>query len=439
MSFPRRSSALSGQNKTTNATSPDYRDYDAMAEHVLATDNPHATSDANLVVTNVTTNNASTSKHGFLRTLENTGIKYLCDDGTWKQPPDVAGAKGSYKYLVREESGTYKVYDSDGALQDSSSYAQTMIEDEALNGLTDGGYQREVVRVVGNIDVDATINIPSNAVLDGEGAYFELVNAVNNDMFDIVDQKYVILKNIIAHGNSANNTGSVGIWISQTGDISDRMVNVFDNIELTDFKSHCIQFDAGGTYTPPYRFTNIWASTFAGGSGFKVYYNGVTDCIFNNCHFAGTNRDFEFIGVNNLLSNFYLMGKGMTHYGNTNQMNNFFVDHGTGFIPVLLSNADRCQLNNWTIRKVTNSDDGTYSAISVAANGGSNSVKNMFNNITVFSNVAAKFKYALEETNSSQDYNTYNMIYGLDCKTAAVKKLGSNSKADTDTIQGTVA
>jgi hypothetical protein len=39
-----------------------------------------------LALTDVTTNNASATKHGFLKKLENTGIKFLRDDGTWQTP-----------------------------------------------------------------------------------------------------------------------------------------------------------------------------------------------------------------------------------------------------------------------------------------------------------------------------------------------------------------
>jgi hypothetical protein len=40
--------------------------------------------DATLSFTDVTTNNASSTKHGFLPKLDNTGTKYLRDDGTWQ-------------------------------------------------------------------------------------------------------------------------------------------------------------------------------------------------------------------------------------------------------------------------------------------------------------------------------------------------------------------
>lgn len=41
-------------------------------------------SEAMISFTDVTTNNASSTKHGYLPKLENTGTKYLRDDGTWQ-------------------------------------------------------------------------------------------------------------------------------------------------------------------------------------------------------------------------------------------------------------------------------------------------------------------------------------------------------------------
>jgi hypothetical protein len=43
-------------------------------------------SDTDITFTNVTTGNASASKHGFLPLLENSGSKFFKDDGTWATP-----------------------------------------------------------------------------------------------------------------------------------------------------------------------------------------------------------------------------------------------------------------------------------------------------------------------------------------------------------------
>jgi hypothetical protein len=41
-------------------------------------------SDATISLTDVTTNNVNSARHGFLPKLANTGTKYLRDDGTWQ-------------------------------------------------------------------------------------------------------------------------------------------------------------------------------------------------------------------------------------------------------------------------------------------------------------------------------------------------------------------
>lgn len=58
--------------------------------HLASTSNPHNTSDANLVTTDVTTNNASTSKHGFLQKLPGGTATFLRADGAFASPTAAA-------------------------------------------------------------------------------------------------------------------------------------------------------------------------------------------------------------------------------------------------------------------------------------------------------------------------------------------------------------
>lgn len=60
-------------------------------------------SDATITFTDITTNNASATKHGFLPKLTNTATKYLRDDGTWQT---VAVQKG-YDAVVAPSGGDY--------------------------------------------------------------------------------------------------------------------------------------------------------------------------------------------------------------------------------------------------------------------------------------------------------------------------------------------
>lgn len=63
----------------------------APASHVNDTGNPHSTSDANLVTTDVPTNDSSISKHGFLKKLSNVSTEYMNGQGNWATPSGGAG------------------------------------------------------------------------------------------------------------------------------------------------------------------------------------------------------------------------------------------------------------------------------------------------------------------------------------------------------------
>jgi hypothetical protein len=55
--------------------------------HVASTGNPHSTSDANIVTSDITTNNTSITKHGFFPKLPNSGgTTFWADNGTWQSP-----------------------------------------------------------------------------------------------------------------------------------------------------------------------------------------------------------------------------------------------------------------------------------------------------------------------------------------------------------------
>lgn len=54
--------------------------------HATNTNNPHQTSDANLITSDITTNNVSTSKHGFCPKAPNSTSVFLRGDATWATP-----------------------------------------------------------------------------------------------------------------------------------------------------------------------------------------------------------------------------------------------------------------------------------------------------------------------------------------------------------------
>jgi hypothetical protein len=79
--------ALDAKSATTHNHTGTYEPTNAnIQNHISSTSNPHGTSDANLAVTDVTTNNVSTSKHGFVPKAPNNAAKSLNGAGAWTVP-----------------------------------------------------------------------------------------------------------------------------------------------------------------------------------------------------------------------------------------------------------------------------------------------------------------------------------------------------------------
>ena len=70
-----------------------------LTAHAGSTSNPHSTSDANLVLTDVTTNNASTSKHGFCPKFSGVSTQFLNGEGNYTAP---AGGSSSDARLTND-------------------------------------------------------------------------------------------------------------------------------------------------------------------------------------------------------------------------------------------------------------------------------------------------------------------------------------------------
>ena len=63
-------------------------------------------SDATLTFSDITTNNSSTSEHGFLKKLDNTATHYMDGTGNWSAPAGSASAP-TFQYLKTGSSATY--------------------------------------------------------------------------------------------------------------------------------------------------------------------------------------------------------------------------------------------------------------------------------------------------------------------------------------------
>jgi hypothetical protein len=80
---------LSGNNTGDQDLTP-------FTSHILNVNNPHQTSDANLITSDITTNNATTLKHGFLPKLSGSGTQYLNGEGNWASVSGGSGLPAGY-------------------------------------------------------------------------------------------------------------------------------------------------------------------------------------------------------------------------------------------------------------------------------------------------------------------------------------------------------
>ena len=64
----------------------------AATRHIADLDNPHGTSDANLVFSDVITNDVSINQHGFVPKAPNDTSEFLSGDGTWRGVADTSAS-----------------------------------------------------------------------------------------------------------------------------------------------------------------------------------------------------------------------------------------------------------------------------------------------------------------------------------------------------------
>jgi len=70
--------------------------------------------DADATLTDITTNNSSTAKHGFLKKLSNSATEYMDGSGNWSTPAG-GGGSGVAEDLTTAETDTTLVLAPDGA------------------------------------------------------------------------------------------------------------------------------------------------------------------------------------------------------------------------------------------------------------------------------------------------------------------------------------
>lgn len=130
----------------------------------LSADRTFTVTDANLSTSDVTTNDVSTTKHGFAPKAPNDTTKFLRGDGTWAVP---AAGSSSGKFGIADSSGTYTYYTTLTLAMAAATSGQTI---EMFTDYTETG--------------NVTITLKDGVTLNGNGhTYTHSHSAGNSNTF----------------------------------------------------------------------------------------------------------------------------------------------------------------------------------------------------------------------------------------------------------------
>lgn len=230
-------------------------------------------------LSDVTTNNATAARHGFLPKLDNTGTKYLRDDGTWQV---VSGGGGSTNMTVNTFSGN-------GVSTTFTMSANPSVEENTLVYLS-GVYQNK-----SNYSVSGTTITFNTAPVSGTNNIEVMVGTVSGtsgggvsdgDKGDItvtgIGATWTIDNNVVTNNKAAqmpantikgNNTGSTANASDLTGTQATALLDTF-----TSGAKGLAPASGGGT-TNFLRADGTWAAP-SGGGGSPTGVSGTVQ--FNN-------------------------------------------------------------------------------------------------------------------------------------------------------------
>lgn len=181
--------------------------------------------DANLTCTDVATNNSSTTKHGFLKKLDDDTTHFMRGDGSWAVPAGASGADGEYAYLITLNGADAEAYNRSGALVYGGAG-----DEGAVNGATHEAVIQAAINndpnvyiLDGTYTLNASLVLVSNLILRGEsytGTILKLKNSATDDadhanvLYSNADISNVTLKNFQVDCNKDNNSG---LTVAHTG------------------------------------------------------------------------------------------------------------------------------------------------------------------------------------------------------------------------------
>jgi len=107
--------------------------------------------------TDVTTNNASAAKHGYLPKLENSGSKYLKDDGTWSTPAGGGGAANDMWYDVTGTRTGAQTFTFAGDAADAAMIRRSLFTCLSSGDVRRLGYVKSAAHAGGTVTVTVIV------------------------------------------------------------------------------------------------------------------------------------------------------------------------------------------------------------------------------------------------------------------------------------------
>lgn len=387
---------------------------------------------------------------------------HLRGDGVWNS------IAAPYKYLIRKESGNYCLYDSDHALLTSNASFDVIVNDEAFAGLTGSRTMPETIVIQGDghvsaWEIDDTIKLPNLVDLVLNNVKLTAPTNFNKNMLENANpatHNYgVFIRGLgvaMIDGNGPNQTAGANVlnFTNATEMTPVVFYNIWlpsalmlENLFITDDygNNDTVKIDFSGSTLSQFMFKNcnISSGHIAAGK-YACYLVSTYDSIITNTGLSGETRTFRSEGGSGSRYDFsYFNGCGLL-YGcrGVNVTGNYW-DNSYDAHSLELLYSRHCSVHDINFNRL-GSDAYTGKAGIFVNDTGSPyySVNNRFSNLYFgrhgFTGTNV-FDYGIEESAADNDYNLYTGINGVDCGTAAIRKLGANSVADAAANIGTIA
>jgi hypothetical protein len=367
---------------------------------------------------------------------------------------------------VTADRGRFRVFNDAKLEVLNSGYSEIAIQ-EAMDSMKNlrhkKGFQDNISLQGKFNSISSPLQIESYTHIRLRGR-ISLANAANCNMFESkTPESYtrnITIEGGVLEGNRTNQSAeSNGIKIAgSTAPPDQNGFNIIKNMLIKSFRDSGVYLYSNASFSPCFLSYGIFSWYNYGtatSAGMKI--EGIVDSFFHHSNYEGIYPLYIALAssatpnANLIFDTIYLAGAAdpknnlYAGYLRYSTLANFFID-ATDNNPVLLDGVRQSTFTGINIRKGAQGNDGARDAIKLQTASINPTqwkcIKNVFTgvNFILYSPVSHKFAYGINESNTDCDENTFSGIYGASsiCNSGAVNLQGTNSKADTGDIIGTI-